>query len=380
MDEEGKAPAAKDDIAVKLRSQLCTARGASSAAPDLSPYAVLTRRLISFVIDCVFLVGIGRLAAFLAKGVLLPLGDGGWWVGLAVAALYFTLMDSSVAGGKSFGKRLMRIEVRRKDGGFIHPVAALVRFVPIAALFVAFFGERQGDPASAAVWAVDLAAILTLLAIGTFAAVHPMRRSLGDLAADSVVVRAGCAPICGGGSSSEPALVFGVMAALILVAVLPLRMRMAGDPLQSQLSRLRLELGNISGISDAKAALTIGFAQNLRPAFTLAIDAFVMDAAVVRDPARAARLSEELAAKASSVRLPALEQITVSLRSGFNIGIWQEMDRNFMRFPAGARAPVKNDEPRVIFRSTPGKSRNVPRPSQGVPVPKGAKPDPKAKK
>nr|HPM41017.1 RDD family protein [bacterium] len=311
-------------------------------------------------------------------GGLSKLGEGGWWVGLAVAAIYFGMMDSNLAGGKTFGKRLMRIEVRRAGGGGLSPFAAFLRFIPLALVYIVFFGERFGDPSSAEVWGADLAAVLVVLAMGTFAIAHPQRRQLQDLLADSVVVRAGSDFFMEKASSKEPAIVFATLAALIILAVVPLELVMAKNPLNRQLSLLRYELSKRKDIRKPGARLSIGVDDTFMPTPTLYISALVSRPEAVVDAGRSARLAREIASEASSLARPISAQINVKLSSGFTIGIWREMESVVHRFPAGRVAAESASEPQVIFRSTHGRSQKDKLQPQLPSGSKGAAPAPKA--
>lgn len=390
----------RERLAAQLRAQREVLQsGATSGMgvqADGADMQVGFRRFAAFVIDGIFLLGIGRLIAFLGKTWLLPLGDGGWWVGLVIVCAYFAILDSSVAQGKSFGKRLLRIEVRRTDGGFINPFMALVRFLPLAVVFVVFVGDRFGDPASPSVWGMDLAALLILYAIGTFAIVHPHRRTVQDLLVGSVVVRQGSQFRFEKAPLSDPLLVFGTLALLTVVAVTALELQAAKNPVGQQLARMRFEFLKRPEIKNPQVGITIGLTAKRAPAMTLAIDAFAPNVMSVVDERRAANLASTLADVAASTGAlpPILDQISVRLRYGFNIGIWREMQQATKNFPASARQPKAPGEETVIFRTTPGKSRQVvapPLPPPGVggvkgpkvPVSKdakGAKPDPKAAK
>ena len=380
MENESKGPVLQERLAAQIRFQREFVQSDGHVPSDggALPWQVNFRRLAALVIDGVFLMGIGRLLVMVGGGWLSKLGEGGWWVGLAVAALYFGVMDSNLAGGMTFGKRLMRIEVRRVRGGGLSPFAAFLRFTPLALAYTVFFGERFGDPSSAEVWGADLAAILVVLAMGTFAIVHPPRRQPQDLLADSVVVRTGSDFFMEKSSSREPAIVFATLAALIILAVVPLELVMAKNPFNRQLSLLRYELSKRKDIRKPGARLAIGVDENFMPAPTLYISAIVPRPEAVVDAGRAARLAREIASEASPVGLPRSAQISVKLSSGFTIGIWREMESVVHRFPAGRVAAESTSEPQVIFRSTPGRSQRAKMLPPGGPDSKAAAPKAKA--
>jgi len=117
-----------------------------------------------------------------------PIGEGGWWIGVAAAVLYFTLLDSSISHGKTLGKKLLGIEVRSVGGGYINPFDSLLRVSLFAIIFAVYKFWMLEDQRSAIITLLALTADLVAIAIVVFGLTHPHRRSLHDLLLDSVVV------------------------------------------------------------------------------------------------------------------------------------------------------------------------------------------------
>ena len=64
------------------------------------------------------------------------LGQSGRLVGFVIALLYFGLLNSSLGGGKTIGKRLMKIKVvGQKDGRLISLPASTCRYTVLALPF-----------------------------------------------------------------------------------------------------------------------------------------------------------------------------------------------------------------------------------------------------
>ena len=87
------------------------------------------RRLFAFVIDVTILgvVGIGIGALFYDS--LAELGGWGRLLGFSVALLYFGLLNSSICGGQTIGKRILKIKVINIDQKTISVPKSILRFM-----------------------------------------------------------------------------------------------------------------------------------------------------------------------------------------------------------------------------------------------------------
>jgi uncharacterized RDD family membrane protein YckC len=147
------------------------------------------RRLLAFVADCVLLGAILAALAFPLHDAYARLGPWGRLAGGAVAIGYFGAMRS-----RTLGKRLLRLEIRRRDGS---PVSyresflrATVLMVPIA--LNGFAAGMQNEAYVALLtWFVAAAGSATLY---LFLFNRRTRQALHDLAAGTVVVRSGAPP------------------------------------------------------------------------------------------------------------------------------------------------------------------------------------------
>jgi uncharacterized RDD family membrane protein YckC len=150
------------------------------------------RRVGAFLID-VLIVGIlGLAVAFTMRDTLAPLGAWGRLVGFLIALPYFAVLNSRIGGGQTLGKRLFRIKVIEVAGGELSVGKSILRSgilqIPWFLNGAAFSGATLFSfwlfPLSIAVFGIGLS-ILYLVIFN-----RPSRRSLHDIAIDSVVVRA----------------------------------------------------------------------------------------------------------------------------------------------------------------------------------------------
>lgn len=86
-----------------------------AAAPAQRP-AGFWRRLAAFLVDTLLLGLLGQLLGLLWHEPLIALGPWGRAVGFCLVMLYFTPLESALGGGRSLGKRLLRLRVAGADG------------------------------------------------------------------------------------------------------------------------------------------------------------------------------------------------------------------------------------------------------------------------
>lgn len=86
------------------------------------------RRLLAFIIDVLILGVVTSIAGQFLFDFFAGLGPWGRAVGFAIALVYFGLLNSSVTGGQTLGKRVMRIKVVDHEGEGIGLGRSLARF------------------------------------------------------------------------------------------------------------------------------------------------------------------------------------------------------------------------------------------------------------
>ena len=106
--------------------------------PDaFPPVAGLWRRFTAWLIDALLVGLAGQLIAAVFAPSLYTTGPYGRLVGLAVILLYFGILNSSIGGGQTVGKRLARIAVRGADNRPISLLRSLLRAaIPAAPLIL----------------------------------------------------------------------------------------------------------------------------------------------------------------------------------------------------------------------------------------------------
>lgn len=147
------------------------------------------RRLIAISIDGVVL-GIWGIAMGLFAGEWLEaLGPWGRLAGGAAGVCYFAICASALTRGQSVGKKIMRIAVVRRDGGYLSLPASLARatliMLPIACNGLAVGLTNSFVPELATVAVFGLGGALTYL----FVFNRETRECVHDLATRSAVVR-----------------------------------------------------------------------------------------------------------------------------------------------------------------------------------------------
>ena len=136
--------------------------------------ATFIRRLLAFLVDATLLLLAQALVLFMVLLVFgLEIPDAHL---LAIAELAGLMLDSGLAwqearGGGTFGKRLLKIRVVRADGGSVGYRQAFIRNF-----------ARLG-------WQVPIFGLLFLLADAFLLLAQPRRQRIGDLLAETRVVR-----------------------------------------------------------------------------------------------------------------------------------------------------------------------------------------------
>lgn len=87
------------------------------------------RRVVAFAADMALLTVLGWGLGALAFDLFASLGGWGRLVGYGIALLYFGILNSSVAGGQTVGKRLAHIRVVNHHDDSVAPVLACIRWL-----------------------------------------------------------------------------------------------------------------------------------------------------------------------------------------------------------------------------------------------------------
>ena len=166
----------------------------STPTPDTAfvPIAGFWRRVAAFLVDGVIIGCIGYLLGRVLFDLFVRIGPWGPCVGFLVALAYFVSQEGARGGGRSPGKRLLRIRVVDSQGRALDPARGAVRF---AVLGLPYFLVGAALPLGVVTFAGGFPlATLTLgglLALAWLLAFNRRtRQSLHDLAVGAFVVRA----------------------------------------------------------------------------------------------------------------------------------------------------------------------------------------------
>ncbi|GMR08860.1 MAG: hypothetical protein BMS9Abin26_1869 [Gammaproteobacteria bacterium] len=148
------------------------------------------RRIIAFGIDAIIIGVIGYLLGFILYEFFVRIGMWARVYGFAIALAYLGIMNSSVAGGQSVGKRLLYIKVVDKNG---HALNIFRSFIRYSILATPFFLNRA--PISEELLYSWPGAVISILLFGVgFAIIYLFlfnrlsRQSLHDIISGSFVV------------------------------------------------------------------------------------------------------------------------------------------------------------------------------------------------
>ena len=168
----------------------------STPTPDAAAFAPIAgfwRRVAAFVVDGVVIGCIGYLLGLALFDVFVRMGPWGRGVGFLVALVYFVSQEGARGGGRSLGKRLLRIRVVDSQGRALDPARGAARF---AVLSVPYFVIGAALPVDVVTFAggfplasLTLGGLLALAWLLSFN--RRTRQSLHDLAVGAFVVRAG---------------------------------------------------------------------------------------------------------------------------------------------------------------------------------------------
>ncbi len=213
-------------------------------------------RVAAFALDVLALASAGSVVGSIAREPLIAMGRWTQFLGLAAGIAYFGGLGSRWGRGQTLGMRATGIRLVDLEGSALTParsaLRALVFFLPALANGWSLPGMTPGAVALGAV----LAALVfglgpALLAVAIFN--RPSRRSLHDLAAGSVVVRAS-PPDAHPSPCPFPQLaLMGASAwmAIVLLAVLLVGVRIGNAAPERALESTWRELGTIPGVASA---------------------------------------------------------------------------------------------------------------------------------
>lgn len=308
------APFAPSTLASSRAAQLQELQARVTPAPPPAPVQVIAgfwRRLAAYLLDALILGGAGYLAGIPLFDVFARLS---WWgrpIGLGVALLYFGILNSSLGGGQTLGKRLMKIKVVDEKGALFAFPWTIIRHAFLALPFA--FIEWALPGALTPSWFAFVTYYLYLgLGFATFYLVAcngRTRQSLHDLAVGSFVVRAESQ----GPPPARPVWQVHYLAvALWLLAALWLAGKFTPQSNERDLLAARQE---IESLDHVRAATVKGGFFGMKILFAQAS----YDAAPADLDQAAAEVAETLVG-ACAQRAPEQDAIVVQIQYGYDLG------------------------------------------------------------
>jgi len=154
-------------------------------------------RLISDILDVIFLGLFGALLSLLFNRLFFSIGEDGLWIGLCITFLYTGILQSNIGQGQSLAKRLLKIQVLRLDGSYLSLQRSFLRYTVIA--FICYNSwiwlaltsvlPFLNNPFLQSIYIYGI--FFLLLGVVVLLAFHPLKRGLHDFLAGSLVVRKG---------------------------------------------------------------------------------------------------------------------------------------------------------------------------------------------
>lgn len=346
----------------KLSAQIRLMRELSESSlsepPSRRPSGVALLRALAFLFDLTLIAFAGRLISWPLGELPQAVGEEAWWIGLAAAWIYFGIGDSRLSHGMSPGKRILGIEVQRLDAVHLSIADSFLRFFPFALAFAAFCAQHHMDPALPLSLILRLIAAVSLAAILAFGLFHPYRRSVQDLLAGSMVIKRG-APFRMGPAGLKRPLAASVATGLFASAAIIVHgLIMANDGLGD----LRRELKSRAGVEHVEVRRSLAPWKGDEAVESIIITAHIPPScAECEAPAAAIGLFD--AAVSNELEISGARQVVVTVRRGYDMGLWAKMSYSTSRFAVTSETISK-----VRYRTTFGKSQEEekkPRPEGG---------------
>ncbi|MFP4467182.1 MAG: RDD family protein [Candidatus Goldiibacteriota bacterium] len=190
--------------------------------PEHCEFCSFWRRMSAFIIDMLLLFIVGFILGLVFEKQLVVLGPWGRVLGFIISIFYFGIMDSSIAGGQTIGKKLMKIKVVNILGETVNVIRCFFR---AGIILVPFFLYGIMLPPSA--FSSSATLIITFMFLGMLVGLAYFyvfntrtRQSFHDIASGTYVVREslqGAVAKSGHDSRSVPVLHFSIY--LLLLAM-----------------------------------------------------------------------------------------------------------------------------------------------------------------
>lgn len=166
--------------------------------PDLGAAGMIVGfgpRLLADLLDAFVLGIVGYAIGYPLRYSISSLGLHSLWVGLVFNFVYFGVFHARLGGGQTLGKRVVGIQVLKRDGTFLSFRDSLIRYLTLSGVFYSGLYESLVAflPAQASTAGAVFMSVVPWASLACFVLVpfHPLKRGLHDLLAGSVVVYKG---------------------------------------------------------------------------------------------------------------------------------------------------------------------------------------------
>lgn len=322
------------------------------------PYKVTIRRMLAFVLDAATMRALGFLITLAFGKKLMFLGTDGWWIGVVIVAIYFSIFDSFIGSGKTLGKRIFGIEVVRVDGEYLNPLDAFLRYIPIGLMTVISEFTSYANNFSLIVSMLQVFSTFLLVAIVMFALFHPQRRSIHDLLMDTVVVKSGFEFSLPKVSLKKPVMAFAIAAFILGGSHAALSGFLIFHPKGKMMVTLWKVLEKRSDISNVRVTSTFSYDSEKKEFVNaLKISAYVPKLMNITKPQQSDFIMRDMwkSVVMSGAVPDNVKQIEVRLWSGYDIGISHLTFYSSKTFPYSKN--MKTGDKKLRYKSFPGKSK-----------------------
>ncbi len=154
------------------------------------------RRFFADFLDAIILGIPGFGLGYAFRYTFSSMGTHAIWFGLFCGFMYYGIQHTYIGGGQTPGKRLLGIQVLRRDGEYLNFKKSFLRYLVISFVFYngIFGGLLSYLPPKAMMAAGSIYFIIIIWAFfACFLMIpfHPLKRGLHDITADSIVVYKG---------------------------------------------------------------------------------------------------------------------------------------------------------------------------------------------
>ncbi|MCD4780022.1 MAG: RDD family protein [Candidatus Omnitrophica bacterium] len=297
-------------------------------------------RLFSDMLDAILLGLFGFLLSIPLKGLFYQMGENGLWLGLCITFLYTGILQSSIGQGQSLAKKILKIQVLRRDGSYLSLPQSFFRYSVIALIF---YNQWIGTGLISLFPFLNNNIFQTVYSFGIFfllissvvlVAFHPLKRGLHDMLVNSIVVRKGLYSLekinelDDSAKTKRAFVIFGVCCLLLVGgSYFALQKAAPMQPLLKELMTQKQEIEQTTQLLNVSP--NYNWQSFKKPDGTVKktagvnIFAFLHKSKFDDEQFRLAEVEKVINIVVNSYsKLSACDYINVQLRTGYNIGIW----------------------------------------------------------